>query len=70
MTIEPEVALRATLRAMKTLMGVQEYPTGAVSRFSDCEAEALRTLLRLPPMLFYGELEDQRLQRLRCMMKA
>ena len=70
MTIEPEVALRAMRRATKTLMGVPEYPAGAVSRFSDREAEELRALLRLPPMLFYGELEDQSLQRLRWMMKA
>ena len=70
MTIEPEVAVRTTWRAMKTLMGVPKYPAGSVSRFSDNEAEELRALLRLPPMLFYGELEDQRLQRLRCMMKA
>ena len=70
MRIELAVALHATLRAMKTLMGVPEYPAGPVSRFSDSEAEGLRTLLRLAPMLFYGELEDQSLQRLRWMMKA
>ena len=70
MRIELAVALRATLRAMKTLMGVPEYPAGPVSRFSDSEAEGLRALLRLAPMLFYGELEDQSLQRLRWMMKA
>ena len=70
MKIEPEVAVRATLRAMKIPMGVPEYPGGPVCRFSDSEAEELRALLRLPPMLFYGELEDQSLQRLRWMMKA
>ena len=57
MTIEPEVDARATLRAMKTPMGVPEYPAGAVGRFNDSEAGELRKLLRLPPMLFYGELE-------------
>jgi hypothetical protein len=65
MRIELAVALHATLRAVKTLMGVPEYPAGPVSRFSDSEAEGLRALLRLPPMLFYGELEDQSLHRLR-----
>ena len=57
MRIEPEFALHAMLRAMKTPRGVPEYPAGPVGRFSDSEAEELRTLLRLPPMLFYGELE-------------
>jgi hypothetical protein len=57
MRIEPEFALRALLRAMKTPRGVPEYPAGPVGRFNDSEAAELRTLLRLPPMLFYGELE-------------
>ena len=70
MRIEPEFALRALLRAMKTPRGVPEYLAGPVGRFNDSEAEELRTLLRLPPMLFYGELEDQSLHRLRWMMKA
>ncbi len=73
MTIEPEVALRAMLRAMKTPMDLPEYPAGplavsGVGRASDSEAEEIRALLRLPPLPFYGELEDQSLQRLRWMM--
>ena len=58
MRIEPEFALRAMLRAMKTPRGVPEYPAGPVGRFPTySEAGELRTLLRLPPMLFYGEVE-------------
>ena len=71
MTIEPEVALRAMLRAMKTPMDLPEYPALAVrgvGRANDSEAEEIRALLRLPPLSFYGELEDRSLQRLRCMM--
>ena len=65
MTIEPEVSLRAMLRAMKSPM---ELPAGPAGRASDNEAEELRALLRLPPLLFYGELEDQSLRRLRWMI--
>ena len=76
MTIEPEVALSAMLRAMtKAPKSLPEYTAGPVALSgvggaSDSEAEELRALLRHPPLPFYGELEDQSLQRLRWMIGA
>ena len=37
----------------------ERMPTRSPSRLSDSEADKIRALLRLPPLLFYGELEDQ-----------
>ena len=38
-------------------------PTRSPRRMSDSEAEKIRALLRLPPLLFYGELEDKARER-------
>ncbi len=44
-------------------MDQQTNREGNPRRLTDSEAEELRALLRRPPLMFYGQLEDEARQR-------